>query len=204
MPASRWRWARSRPPTRGGSPTTSRPTSSRSSGCPRSRLAGDQPSSHDGRAGRRRSPARSFRSADPQAEVIARDPRPRQRLGARRRSHQAGRGWRSGSRCRPTALEAIEQRLKQSGQFETVEVRKRYRSLDRLDRRRDVLLVHERPGRSPSERISRAPAAVRLGAHRPADVPADPRLRRRLRLQLRRPGQHARTCSAPASSSRCR
>ena len=57
-------------------------------------------------------------------------------------------GLRSG-RCWPTALEAIEQRLKQSGKFESVEVRKRYRSLTDASDVAIVLLVHERPGAFP-------------------------------------------------------
>jgi outer membrane protein assembly factor BamA len=44
------------------------------------------------------------------------------------------------------SVEAIEQRLKQSGKFETVEVRKRYRSLTDTSDVALVLLVHERPG----------------------------------------------------------
>ena len=43
---------------------------------------------------------------------------------------------------------AIEQRLKASGYFDTVEVRKRYRSLDAGNDVAIVLLVHERPGRT--------------------------------------------------------
>lgn len=43
-------------------------------------------------------------------------------------------------------LKAIERRLKDSGRFETIEVRKRYRSLDDPTDVALVLLVHERPG----------------------------------------------------------
>ncbi|HET7218257.1 MAG TPA: FtsQ-type POTRA domain-containing protein, partial [Vicinamibacterales bacterium] len=43
---------------------------------------------------------------------------------------------------------AIEQRLKASGYFDTVEVRKRYRSLDAAGDVAIVLLVHERPGQT--------------------------------------------------------
>jgi len=44
------------------------------------------------------------------------------------------------------ALKGIEQRLKNSDRFETVEVRKRYRSLDDPTDVAIVLVVHERPG----------------------------------------------------------
>ena len=44
------------------------------------------------------------------------------------------------------ALKAIERRLKDSDRFETVEVRKRYRSLDDPTDVAIVLVVHERPG----------------------------------------------------------
>jgi hypothetical protein len=43
-------------------------------------------------------------------------------------------------------LETIEQKLKASGYFETVEIRKRYRSLESLTDVAIVLLVHEHPG----------------------------------------------------------
>jgi hypothetical protein len=46
----------------------------------------------------------------------------------------------------PADVEAIEKRLKDSGRFETVEVRKRYRSLTNMSDVALVLLVHERPG----------------------------------------------------------
>jgi hypothetical protein len=45
-----------------------------------------------------------------------------------------------------TAVDAIEKRLKDSGRFDTVEVRKRYRSLTDTNDVALVLLVHERPG----------------------------------------------------------
>jgi hypothetical protein len=48
----------------------------------------------------------------------------------------------------PDTLQAIEKRLKSSGYFETVEVRKRYRSLDSMSDIALVLLVHERPGQT--------------------------------------------------------
>ena len=43
-------------------------------------------------------------------------------------------------------LREIEQRLKASGHFESVEVRKRYRSLESTTDIALILLVHERPG----------------------------------------------------------
>ena len=46
----------------------------------------------------------------------------------------------------PTLLGEIERRLKDSGRFENIEVRKRYRSLSNLDEVSIVLVVHERPG----------------------------------------------------------
>jgi Omp85 superfamily domain/POTRA domain, FtsQ-type len=46
----------------------------------------------------------------------------------------------------PTAEKEIEQRLKNSRRFETVDVRKRYRSLDDPTDVAIVLVVHERPG----------------------------------------------------------
>ena len=46
----------------------------------------------------------------------------------------------------PDAVGAIEKRLKDSDKFETVEVRKRYRSLDDPTDVAIVLVVHERPG----------------------------------------------------------
>ena len=52
----------------------------------------------------------------------------------------------------------IEQRLKASGYFETVEIRKRYRSLESTSDVSLVLLVHERPGFT-AETIDERPAA---------------------------------------------
>src|SRR5262245_4332985 len=46
----------------------------------------------------------------------------------------------------PDAVSSIEKRLKDSDKFETVEVRKRYRSLDDPTDVAIVLVVHERPG----------------------------------------------------------
>ena len=44
------------------------------------------------------------------------------------------------------AVSATEQRLKASGKFETIEVRKRYRSIDDPTGRGDRPIVHEHPG----------------------------------------------------------
>ena len=55
-------------------------------------------------------------------------------------------------------LRAIEQRLKASGHFETVEVRKRYRSLDSTTDVALILLVHERAGFT-SETLAERPSA---------------------------------------------
>ena len=51
-----------------------------------------------------------------------------------------------GDPVNPDAVSAIEKRLKDSDKFETVEVRKRYRSLDDPTDVAIVLVVHERPG----------------------------------------------------------
>jgi hypothetical protein len=51
-----------------------------------------------------------------------------------------------GQTLAPDALRQIEQRLEASGVFDTIEVRKRYRSLDNETDVALVLLVHERPG----------------------------------------------------------
>jgi len=56
------------------------------------------------------------------------------------------------------ALEAVEQRLKQSGKFESVEVRKRYRSLTDETDVAIVLLVHERPGTTSVGGVMRLPS----------------------------------------------
>ena len=55
-------------------------------------------------------------------------------------------------------LRDIEQRLKASGHFESVEVRKRYRSLESTTDIAIILLVHERPG-FKSETIDERPSA---------------------------------------------
>ncbi len=52
----------------------------------------------------------------------------------------------SATRSAAESLSAIEKRLKDSDRFETVEVRKRYRSLDDPTDVAIVLVVHERPG----------------------------------------------------------
>ncbi len=54
-------------------------------------------------------------------------------------------------------LPEIEQRLKASGHFETVEIRKRYRSLENATDVALILLVHERPGFT-SETIDERPS----------------------------------------------
>ena len=56
-----------------------------------------------------------------------------------------------------SGLRDIEQRLKASGHFETVEIRKRYRSLENATDVALILLVHERPGFT-SETIDERPS----------------------------------------------
>jgi outer membrane protein assembly factor BamA len=51
-----------------------------------------------------------------------------------------------GDAITPEAVTAIEKRLKDSGRFETVEIRKRYRSLSDATDVALVLVVHEKPG----------------------------------------------------------
>jgi len=51
-----------------------------------------------------------------------------------------------GDSLAPDSLKTIEKRLKDSNRFETIEVRKRYRSLDDPTDVAIVLVVHERPG----------------------------------------------------------
>jgi hypothetical protein len=51
-----------------------------------------------------------------------------------------------GQRLGPDGLREIEQRLKATGHFETVEIHKRYRSLEITSDVALVLIVHERPG----------------------------------------------------------
>jgi hypothetical protein len=57
----------------------------------------------------------------------------------------------------PQEVAAIRERLEDSGRFDTVDVRKRYRSLSDMSDVALVLLVHERPG---IHRIEDAPSAV--------------------------------------------
>jgi hypothetical protein len=63
-----------------------------------------------------------------------------------------------GQELPPGAIESVEQRLKQSGKFETVEVRKRYRSLTDATDVAIVLLVHERPGTTSVSGVLRRPS----------------------------------------------
>jgi outer membrane protein assembly factor BamA len=63
-----------------------------------------------------------------------------------------------GQELPPGAIESVEQRLKQSGKFETVEVRKRYRSLTDPSDIAIVLLVHERPGTTSVSGVLRRPS----------------------------------------------
>ena len=51
-----------------------------------------------------------------------------------------------GDAVTPEAVSAVEQRLKDSGRFETVQIRKRYRSLSDPTDVALVLVVHEKPG----------------------------------------------------------
>ena len=62
-----------------------------------------------------------------------------------------------GTPLAPAEVEAIRKRLDDSGRFETVEVRKRYRSLTDMTDVALVLLVHERPG---VRKIEDGPSAV--------------------------------------------
>jgi hypothetical protein len=55
-------------------------------------------------------------------------------------------GLSTGQAVTPTLLADVEKRLKDSGRFESVEVRKRYRSLTNLEDVSVVLVVHERAG----------------------------------------------------------
>ena len=85
-----------------------------------------------------------------------RNPRPRQCAPDRRGRDSSWRGCRWAAHCRRRDSTRFEQRLKDSGRFETVEVRKRYRSLTDMSDVALVLLVHERPGcvRSMTARAS--------------------------------------------------
>jgi outer membrane protein assembly factor BamA len=64
-----------------------------------------------------------------------------------------------GAPLAPDALPEIERRLRNSGRFDEVEVRKRYRTLA-MDEVALVLLVHERPGVTPEGK--RPPAIKRI------------------------------------------
>ena len=58
------------------------------------------------------------------------------------------------------ALDAVTRRLEESGRFESVEVRKRYRSLTATDRIALVILVEERPGASIANPVLRSLAGL--------------------------------------------
>ena len=58
------------------------------------------------------------------------------------------------------ALDAVTRRLEESGRFETVEVRKRYRSLTATDRIALVIVVQERPGASIANPVLRSLAGL--------------------------------------------
>ena len=58
------------------------------------------------------------------------------------------------------ALDAVTRRLEESGRFETVEVRKRYRSLTATDRIALVIVVQERPGASIANPVLRSLAGI--------------------------------------------
>lgn len=64
-----------------------------------------------------------------------------------------------GAPLEPEAVAAIQKRLRDSGRFDQVDVRKRYRTLA-MDEVAIVLLVHERPGVTPDGK--RPPAIKRL------------------------------------------
>jgi outer membrane protein assembly factor BamA len=65
----------------------------------------------------------------------------------------------------PDGLDAVERRLKASGRFDTVEVRKRYRSLAMTDVA-IVLVVHERPGVRSGTTPNGTPRIVRINPFR--------------------------------------
>ena len=58
------------------------------------------------------------------------------------------------------ALDAVTRRLEESGRFESVEVRKRYRSLTATDRIALVIVVQERPGASIANPLLRSLAGL--------------------------------------------
>jgi hypothetical protein len=96
-----------------------------------------------------------FAFDDPQAEVISEI---RVHGNAYLRDDEVLRlaGITVGQTLGPDALREIEQRLEASHHFETIEVRKRYRSLDSTTDVALILLVHEKPGLA-SETIPQAP-----------------------------------------------
>ena len=100
----------------------------------------------------------------------------------------------SGHRASPQSERPVRERRSQ----EALPLARRH------DRRRaSSCVVHESRAAASSRRHRPGDSAV-PSRDQPDDVPADPELRRRLRLHLRRPGQHDRTCWAPASGSRRR
>jgi Omp85 superfamily domain/Surface antigen variable number repeat len=99
----------------------------------------------------------SVRDDDPQAEVV-REIRVHGNAAVLDEDVIKLAGLTVGQELPPGAIEAIEQRLKQSGKFETVEVRKRYRSLADESDVAIVLLVHERPGTTSVAGVLRRPS----------------------------------------------
>jgi Omp85 superfamily domain len=94
---------------------------------------------------------------DPQAEVIAEI---RVHGNAYVRDDEVIRlaGIALGQPLPASGLHDIEQRLKASGHFDTIEIRKRYRSLESTTDVAIILLVHERPGFT-AETIDERPSA---------------------------------------------
>jgi POTRA domain, FtsQ-type len=82
-----------------------------------------------------------------------------------------------------TGVTGIEDRLRASGRFESVEVRKRFRSLTATEEVALILLRHFRPSAPLAASDRPAPSARQ----------ADSRLHRRLRLHLRCQVQHGRS-----------
>ncbi len=104
----------------------------------------------------------------------------------------------------PDGVRQIEQRLEKSGYFDTVEIRKRYRSLDAASDVALVLLVHERAGQT-SELAGDGPSTnpwKRLKSRLMFLPIVD--YSRRLRPDLRRHASALSVCSAPASACPCR
>jgi hypothetical protein len=100
----------------------------------------------------RRGPRERASRGDPGGEA----PRTRQEVVAEIRVHGNAylrddevirvAGIKIGQTLGPDALREIEQRLEASDHFDTIEVRKRYRSLDAASDVALILLVHEKPG----------------------------------------------------------